>query len=322
MLLDVSKEFVELVENNSKLAITYEEFYNLYTNKDYIHNHTIGNLFLYFDLEKHLNKNRVFFYPGAVLIIDNRKHKLFVFDNDIFLLHFDFSSITDEVKKKIIIYSSVIQNSYKELGFVESKLKESVYNLQEVFSEETYYEKYRTRTVKEIKKKIYNKIKYPFLFLEKNSDKFRVENLDVSKLDEVDLLHKDWVDFKLNDPKTFKMMFSSNRYNRCVRMMFESKFLHRIEFYAKCFYWEDKLIAVRQCLLTNDGRSYDIGFFSRFWEVPSNLIFYINSFCLKDLHDNYSVQYHNTGMVLDKNLTMSKAHFPNTDKITYKYNFK
>lgn len=323
MIINTNKlptKIIELVNSNQHLEVELEDFFLNQTNLYKIHNHTIENLFLYFDLDKHLQKNRVVFYKHAILILDNRKHKFFIYDDSKFLSQYNFESITEDLKKKFIFYSSSVQ-VFSDSKFISSKLKEAVYNLDEVFSEETYFRKYEGRKHSEIKKKIYNRIKYPFNFLENNKSKFRVEDITEQHLEEMEKLHFDWVEFKLADPKTFKMMFSSARYNRTIRLMFNHLLMNRQDFFAKAFYWEDKLIAVRQCLV-KDITSYDIAFFSRFWEVPSNLILYINSWCLKELKDNYKIQEHNCGMVLDKYLTLSKNHFPSQSRITYKYNLK
>lgn len=278
-----------------------------------VHNHTVQNLYLYFDLQKHIDKKRVFFYPGCVFIVDNRKYKWFIFDLSEFPDYFDISLFDISIHKKILFYSSF---RLKNDLLVESKLKECVYNLEEVFNEDTYRLKYKSKA----SKKIYNKIKYPLRYLQ--TDKFRVEDITEQHLDVIESLHKDWCNFKLNDPKVFKMMFSSNRYNRCIResLVSSSEVLSITRFFRKAFYWENRLIAVRLCLLVNKT-SYDIAFFSRFWDVPSNLILYINTWCLKSLKEDYRVDEHNCGMQLDKNLEMSKHHFPNQTRITYKYNF-
>jgi hypothetical protein len=308
------------LETHQVYEISPKDFFETTTNLRKAHNHTIENLFLYFRLEYHLEKKKAYFYPGAVFIVDNRRYKWFIYDNEDFLSFFDVETFSTLVRKKMSFYSSTTFSDYKKV-LVESKFKECVYSLDEVFDEQTYYKKYEERTVKKIKKKIYNKIKYPFLFLERRGD-FKVEEITSENFSTIEKIHKDWVDFKLNDPKVFKMMFSSNRYNRCIEESISSKSetLSKSLFYKKIFYWNGNPIAARLCLLKGDS-SYDIAFFSKFWEVPSNLVLYINMWCLRDLKENYGIRVHNCGAQLDKYLEMSKHHIPNETKVVYKYNF-
>lgn len=309
---------VNFLNLHDNLRISFDDFVTKFSNKRGVHNHTYENLFLYFDLEKHLSKNRVAFFDCAALIIDNRKHKLFIFDTPDFLTRFDFSMFDHEtLKKKFIFYSSEPQT---DSHFSNDKLKEYVYNLDEVFDEATYYEKYADRSTKDIKKKIYNKIKYPFLFLQKFN--FRVEDITEAHLDSIKNLHDEWCEKKLADPRTFKMMFSTNRYDRCINAMFNSNYLKRDNFYAKAFYLDDKLIGVRQCLLTNDTRAYDIGNFNAFWEIPSQMGLYLNVYALKDMKDNHDVKTFNCGMESSKSLAVAKHHFPGRELITYKQKVK
>lgn len=319
----VDQSIVDFLSLHSHLQISFDKFVEHFTNFRGVHNHTLENLFLYFDLEKHMSKNRVAFYKDGVYIIDNRKHKFFINDNQEFLTHFDFSMISPEMmSKKFIFYSSVPQTGVWKFNnnFTNEKLKEFVYDLEKVFDEQTYYQKYKDRSVKEIKKKIYNKIIYPFNFLGKLD--FRAEDITEKHLPEILALHNEWCEKKLADPRTFKMMFSTNRYNRCIERMFNSEFLTRDQFYAKAFYLNNKLIGVRQCLLKPaDERAYDISNFSAFWEIPSQMGLYLNIYALSDMKSNYGIKTFNCGMESSKSLAISKHHFPGQELITYKQKF-
>ena len=218
----------------------------------------------------------------------------------------------------MIFYSSLQLVEYKDL-LVESKIKEAVYDLEQVFSEQTYYDKYPGKSRKEVKKKIYNRIVYPFRFLEKLN--LRVVDISSSHLEDIDSLHREWCTVKLDNPNTFKMMFSSNRYNRCINDAVNQRIPTNPNWFKKAFYLEDRLVAVRLCLLV-DRTSYDIAFFSRFWDSPSNITNYLNTWCLNSLRVDYGILYHNCGAELDKHLKRFKQHFPSEDRITYKYNFK
>lgn len=308
------------LEDHKYFECTFDVFVQYHENCLNTHNHTVENLFLYFSLENQISKGRVSFYPGAVFINDNRRYKWFITEKS-FLKYFDFSNLSPEVKKKMIFYSPIVLEDYKNFKLVESKIKECVYTLSEVFDEDSYYSKYKGKTVKEIKKKIYNRFVYPFKFLQREELGFRVEDLQSHHLPLIEELHASWCKIKLDNPNTFKMMFSSNRYNRCIKEAVEGTSLQKSRWFKKAFFIGDKLIAVRLCLLVYKT-SYDIAFFSRFWDAPSNISNYINTWCLREMKDKHDIVQHNCGAELDKYLKQFKSHYPSIDHITYKYNFK
>jgi hypothetical protein len=306
------------LEEHRELECGYEDFVKYHNNNRGLHNHTIENLILYFSLEDHIKKGRVHFFPGILFINSKRRYRWFIFLDGLELgSFFNISIFTPEIRKKMVFYSA-----YELLDscLVKSKFKETVYHLNDVFNPEIYFQRYRGLKTSEIKKKIYNRIEYPFRFLQRPELQFRCEDVTVEMLPEIEKLHKDWCDYKLADPKTFKMMFSTNRYYRCLYDSLYSPLLEDSVWFRKAFFLADKLVAVRQ-ILVKDDTSYDIGYFSRFWECPSNLINYINTYCMKELQ-NMKVKFHNCGNELDKNLKRFKEHFPFEERIGYKYNFE
>jgi len=308
----------EFLDKHKELECDYEEFKKSYENVNHLHNHTLENLFLYFSLEDHIKKGRIHFYYPIIFFNDKRRFKWFINASNLEIDKiFDFSLLPVEIKNKMSFYcdSELISDQ-----LVKSKFRETVYDLDKVFDPETYREKYFKEKQSTIRKKIYNRIEYPFRYLARPELQFREVDITEEMLPEIDKLHKDWCEYKLNDPKTFKMMFSSNRYYRCLVQSFSSEFLNKSVWYRKAFYLGDKLIAVRQCLVKGDT-SYDIGYFSRFWDAPSNIINYINTYCMKQLQ-NQGVRYHSCGNELDKNLALFKNHLPNEHRIGFKYNFK
>ena len=305
------------IENHKDLECDLETFRSFYDNPRSLHNHTFENLLLYFSLEKYIQKKKVHFYPGLVFFNDRRRFKWFInAENFKFSEFFELSQFSEAVRNKMAIYSS---HELEDDFLIKTKFKETVYCLSDIFDEEVYYKKYERLSRSEIKKKIYNRTVYPFRFLDR-FEGFRVEEITEDILPEVGVLHKDWCEYKLNDPKTFKMMFSTNRYLRCLQESFRSSLLRDSKWYRKAFYIGNLLVAVRQCLIVDDT-SYDIGFFSRFWDCPSNMMNYINTYCMKDLM-TMGVRYHNCGNELDKHLKRFKEHFPFEERVGYKYNFK
>jgi len=313
---EIISKFIDL--NKSKV-IDYEMFKKSITNKGNLHNHTLENLFLYFDLRQNLDKNKIVFFDKAILFINKKKCKMFVYDEDEIMNKIDFSPFleSDEFFSKFLLYSSTELTD--KINLTQSKFKECIYDLDDIFNPETYKEKYKGCNSKKISKKIYNRIKYPFIYL--NTNKFRHEEISSNNINDVEEIHSKWVKHKLSDEKTFQIMFSAKRYIFCVKESMIDAELKNSTFYKKIFYWENKPVAVRLCLLKGD-KSYDISFFSTFFECPSNLILYINAFCLNELKEKHGIKRHNCGMELNKLLKNSKEHFPSTQLTGYKYNFK
>jgi len=305
------------LEKHIDEEISFNLFYIHFQNFLNLHNHTFENLVLYFSLEKHMLRGRVHFYPGMIFFNDKRRYKWFIYVSQFRIDIFDFSMLSQKVKKKMSFYSAY---ELEPNDLVKSKFKETVYDLMKVFDKQSYYEKYKGLKRSNIKKKIYNKIDYPFNYLARPELQFRVEDLTEDLLPEVEDLHKDWCEHKLADPKTFQMMFSSNRYYRCLQESFNSPLLRNSVWYRRAFYLGEKLVAVRQCLVKGET-SYDIGYFSRFWECPSNLMNYINTYCLLDLQQ-MGVKFHSCGNEMDKNLKRFKEHYPFEERVGWKYNFK
>lgn len=312
---NIPQEILDFIEANRGMEISLEEYIQEFTNKQGLHNHTFENLFLYFHLEKVISKNRLVVYPNAIFIVDNRRHKIFINDNENFLRNLDFSWIKDEkLKKKFTIYSSVEQNISKD-DFNKSKSKELVYDLDYALSEESFYDKYSELSKKKVKKKIYNRLTYPEKYLDKID--FKEKSISIDNLSDALEVHEKWVEWKQNNPDVFQMMFSSNRYNQAIIKMFDHDYLERKDFYAKVFYLDGKPFAVRHCLIKGN-RSYDIGFFSLYWDLPSNLINYLNTYCLQTLNQ-MGIKYHNCGMLFDKKNSDSKNHYSGELKIIYTY---
>ena len=312
-------ESVDLfLAKHKQLECSYFDFVQYYLNDNNLHNHTLENLFLYFSLEDHIKKGRAHFYYSLIFINDRRRFKWFINTPGLEIERlFDFSMLSFVVKNKMSFYADT---ELPVTNLVKSKFKETTYNLAKVFDPVTYFEKYKNEKHSVIKKKIYNRIEYPTRFLARPELQFRVVDITPDMLSEIEKLHKDWCEHKLADPKTFQMMFSSNRYYRCLVHSFTSEYLNKSNWYRKAFYLGDKLIAIRQCLVKGDT-SYDIGFFSRFWDAPSNIVNYINTYCMRDLMQ-MGVKTHNCGNEMDKNLKRFKEHFPSEERFGYKYNFK
>ena len=99
---EIISKFIDL--NKSKV-IDYEMFKKSITNKGNLHNHTLENLFLYFDLRQNLDKNKIVFFDKAILFINKKKCKMFVYDEDEIMNKIDFSPFleSDEFFSKFLL---------------------------------------------------------------------------------------------------------------------------------------------------------------------------------------------------------------------------
>ena len=111
-----------------------------------------------------------------------------------------------------------------------------------------------------------------------------VEEVSEKNIDEIRVLHDEWAEFKLNDPKTFKMMFPNKRYIYCCEKYLENKDkLIKAKYKTYVFRKDGKVIAVR-VLGIQDDRVFDLANFGRVWDSFSQMMNYVDTWVLKDLH--------------------------------------
>lgn len=309
-LSNLRPEFLEFYHLNQAKEITLEKFVELHSNPDNLHNHTIANLYLYFNFQKYIDTDRVVFYPGCVWLVNNSKHRFFLYNQKEILQQVDFSPLLlayhqEEVRKKVIIYSDQIINFDKKL-LVQSKNQELCYDLNLMFDRASWKNS----------KKYYNHITYPFNQL--NKPEFTIRDLTKDDFEQAEVLYNEWVKQKLENPNTFRLTFSSGvgRYLHSLKVALFSKI--KEEFFVKGLFYNGQLCSVRVIVLTATT-SYDICFYSDFKLLPSQSTNYFNTYCMKELKDR-GIQIHNCGVELDKNLKMFKSHFPHFLKPDYKYN--
>ena len=180
-----------------------------------------------------------------------------------------------------------------------SSFSEIVYDLNEVFNRDSYPNK----------KKRYNKLTYPFVWLQKNSVKIKRPSLS-----EVKSLHESWVKFKLNQPSTYRIMFPTARYLNCFEVAVRNNFLG---YCVYGFYLDEKLMSVR-VLGTHEKSAYDLANFTNTWETPSQVSNYFDIWALRDLY-NSGYRTFNCGALLNKGLKTFKCHYPYSELKIYSY---
>jgi hypothetical protein len=182
----------------------------------------------------------------------------------------------------------------------ESKFKELCYDLDTVFDPASYPSA----------KKRHQRIKYPMTWLAgSNLALTQITHMDPR----IEELHDAWVEKKLDDPATFKMMFPGKRYLNCVLRAFEEPESYRVF----AVFEGSRVQAIRVVGIAGDT-AYDMAFFGRTWELPSQAMNYINISILKALH-TAGIKHFNCGCFLNKRLHQFKAHYPHYEKISYAY---
>jgi hypothetical protein len=259
-----------------------------------VHNFSLGCLDCYFQLSEKIQKRKVFLINGNILFLENPSGKIYVFNNND---EDEDIEILKNYQKEYIIYSlnpiSVLKG--------QSKFKEVSYDLKTIFDPRSYKNS----------KKRYNKITYPFKWLESNN--FTVEKISDSSLSIIDKLHEKWVKYKMDQPQTYRIMFPPARYFRCCEKVLKET----IQYEGFLFKLKDNPIAIRVVHVHNKT-IYDMAFFSAFWEIPSQTTNYINSWCLKYFYDK-EMETFNCGSSLNKNLKLFKEHYPFYIKESYMY---
>lgn len=245
----------------------------------------------YFHLGEDFEKHTVCLINDRILWLKKRK-RVFVYsfeERDLDLLK--------ALQTQAMIYSiSKIEGLDKASSF-----SEIVYDLDEVFNRDSYPNK----------KKRYNKLTYPFIWLKKNNIKVKMP-LPF----EVRVLHDTWVKFKLSQPSTYRIMFPTARYLNCYREADKNGF---IDYCMYGFYLTNRLISVRVLGLgVNKNTAYDLANFTNTWDTPSQISNYLDVCVLRDLY-NHGYKTFNCGAQLNKGLKTFKCHYPYSELKVYSY---
>ena len=274
-----------------------------------IHNFSLGCLDAYFELNEAIAKGCAVLINSRILVIEKRKPKVYVFTH-----YVEDAPLLTWLQKYSVVYSLDKIDCLTK----ESKFKEVVYDLEKVFSGESYL----------TAKKRHQRIVYPFNWLKKNQ--VIVTEMVADDLEEVVELHKEWVDYKLADEKTFKMMFPTGRYLRCCKhvvpveteqpVFFDnlvSDVAIKVDYRGYVARMDGKVVSVR--IIAVQGKAaYDLAFFTNTWTAPSQLSNYLDVCILKELY-NGGVRLFNCGAALHSRLKVFKTHLPSFEVVSYMY---
>lgn len=258
-----------------------------------VHNFSYPTLQSYFYLKEMINyKKPPLLTSDLILFLPSKqgKYKTFCYKP----LGEERKSLLEKMRKMGPIYS------IHSIPFLKGEIqfKEVGYSLRDVFSSDKYPNA----------KKRYQKLVYPF----KQQEKFKVVTREATD-EEVKNLHDEWVERKMADPNTFRMMFPNKRYYSCYIKAKENPQSHKIY----TFFIEDKLIAVR-VLGIQGRRVFDLANFGRVWDSFSNMMNTLDTCVLKNLYE-LGFEEFNCGAGLNKKLKLFKEHYPSFEIISYQY---
>ena len=259
-----------------------------------VHNFSIGTLTSYFGLEQAVCT----FFSNAVLEIDGlpgaARKKVYVFDDlqgDPGLLAF-----IKGLQAQSVIYS------LKPLPLPKGgTFHELAYNLDAVFDKASYPNA----------KKRAQRLQQPFKQLAR--DGVVIRSARQSDLPGINELHKDWVNFKMAQPATFKMMFPKRRYMNCIRIALErpKDYVVIVASYA------DRIVGAR-ALFLRSGRAFDLACFSATWDMYSNFSEHFAIAAMRALHQT-GIHTLNCGASLHKQLSAYKTHWPHYSVESFAY---
>lgn len=217
--------------------------------------------------------------PDYIQVFQNKRDKIYILNPN-----YDLKQI---ICKKIPLYLC----ESKIEGITIKKVKEEVYNLEELFN----------NSDKQIRRGIQDR-----------KDIIFVEPI----ISEIEKIYKDWEQFKMNSPSVFRIAFNPKRYWRAC-LLKESGF----SIYEKMILVNGKPYAIIVFYLDKD-RAYELSFLSRYFDKSLRIINDLNEYilvhCMYDLWKNYGVKNVNTGVLISsKGLKFFKKQFKGQELIIY-----
>ena len=270
---------------------TLPEIVRTYNGK--VHNFSAGCLFCYFRLE--LPKQILKAPEGIVSFQYRGKIKTFVFANKLTNLQ---EKYLQTMQEKGPVYSEIRIPLKKE-----QKCKEIAYSVSDVFNPDSYPNA----------KKRHQRIVYPINWIEKQG--YTIEEIKESNISEIQALHAAWVDFKMNQPGTFKIMFPTGRYIHCCENILTGLLPGLKGFVVRN---NKQQIEVVRVIYQNQDKAFDLAFFGNIWNAPSQLMNYADICVLRLLHLQ-GITFFNCGLGLNKSLSSFKQHLPSMEIISYCY---
>lgn len=258
-----------------------------------IHNFTFGTLDTYFQVDQ--SKPEWFGDKILTLISPQGLVKTWVY-NWVNNVSFEDMDILRDRQKRGPIYS---QQRLQLPG--ESKFHEVAYNLNVILNPTTYSNH----------KKRHKILYYPGRWFQSNG--FQLITIDGCPISAVKQLHDQWVEHKLAQPSTYKLMFPRARYFNCCLKSRKNKRYFPFVALNK----DNDVVAVR--VLYKEGDTvFDLANFAATWRLPSN---FSEAFAMMTMLEmnQMGISYLNCGASLNKSLSAFKSHWQHYEILSWAY---
>lgn len=228
----------------------------------------------------------------------------------------DFISFVVRGRRKTFVYAPKFRKikqlqSFQKEGVIyslnriplqkEKKFIEILHELPIIFNRDSY------SSAKKWNKKITNPLNWAKINLTCSS-------ITKSNFEEINVLHTDWVNHKLNQESTFKMMFPKKRYIRCCDIAYRNIIDGMTSF---IFTYQSKIVAVKVFYIKN-ATAFLLASFGNTWGMKSQIMNITNVYSFYLLYES-GITKVNTGSITDKNAKIFKQHLPFKECISYMY---
>ena len=263
--------------------------------KNFIHDFSLGSLFAYHKVLKLNEEDRVHFDENYIHIKGQKSDELIVYKQTSKLE----GIINDiEPEKKLLVSCAT---TIPILPKYKSKHEEVFYQLEQI----------PTQTGN----KLYHSFSKPIAIIQNRPD-LGITLEDIAGQAGLEDLHNEWVKYKLSLPTTHRISFPTARYRGTLQELY-------IPRYAKAIYIKGQLYGFIIFSLENEV-AFELSFCSLFWKpefkILNGLNQYLFSYCLIDMMKS-GIRYVNSGFVLNKNLKIFKQTSQTSNSV-FRYTYQ
>lgn len=248
-----------------------------------IHNFSVGALETYFYLSE---AKEVHWLEDSILHVKSPqgRYKTWIYN---WAKPVDISLIKD-YQRLGPVYSQ------QRLGLPgETKFIETAYDIPTVINPESYSSKTRHKLMLTT---------LPGWF---ERQKYKIVPLEDSHKDQLRKLHDEWVEFKMNQPDTYKIMFPARRYERCYQFALKDK----NKYLGLVALDENDQASAVNVYYVEGKNAFGLAQFAALWRLHSQFNKNFTTMSFFELN-RLGFIYVNDGASLDKNLSAFKHHWP------------
>ena len=277
------KQFLELYNNR---LVNFDEFQQNYLNSgNLIHDFSLGALFAYHKLEQLIENEKCFLFKNMILIEGKDKIEIIDYDTQKDAYLDDFFDFELLKPCRTLLHSSKLLPHIKH----KAKTEEVVYDL--VTSQERQGRDHKS---------FYHAVNRPKSIIQRKDLGIEIEELTPDSETWIEL-HKEWVNYKLAQPGTFRIAFPTARYKRCLN-------LDLIPTYKKAIFIKGQPYGF--IVFSLEGKNaFELAFVSLYFKpefkIISGLNQYLFSYFLQELQ-KLGIEKVNSGFVLNKKLAVFK----------------